>query len=108
MNLFIARSLVWLKTQQDKVNTLKELGINIEPLNDNVCNLIEEGIVLLLCGNDDTAADSCLSDIQWWLKPSDKPKKIVRLNFTPPHQEDLDVTGVSDFVKFLIDTYHKK
>lgn len=107
MNLFIARALVRLKTQQDKVNTLKEIGINIEPLNDNVCNLIEEGIVLLLCGNDDTAADSCLSDIQWWLKPSDKPKKIVRLNFTPP-QEDLDVTGVSDFVKFLIHTYHKK
>lgn len=107
MNLFIARALVRLKTQQDKVNTLKELGINIEPLNDNICDLIAEGIVLLLCGDDDTAFDSCLSDIQWWLKPSDKPKKIVRLNFTPP-QEDLDVTGVSDFVKFLIDTYHKK
>ena len=86
--LLITRSLVRLKTQSDKIDTLKQLGINIEPINDDIANLLEECICTMICGDDETAFESCLTDIQVWAYEKDSQP-------------------VSDFVDFLFETYQK-
>lgn len=101
--LIIVRSLTRLKTQNDKIDTLKELGINIEPINDDLANLLEECICTMICGDDETSFDSCLSDVQDWLD-REKPLKEVT-NFGGTIKKNVE--AVSDFVDFLFETYIK-
>lgn len=90
-----------LKTQSDKIDTLKQLGINIEPINDDVANLLEEFICESICGGDETAFESCLSDVQNWLDKDNPLKEVTNFGGTIKK----NVEAVSDFVDFLFETY---
>lgn len=106
--LTIVRSLTRLKTQTAKVDTLKQLGINIEAVNDDIADLLEECICTMICGDNDTAFESCLTDIQHWLDKTDALREVITMDLDPNTPSvTINVEAVSDFVDFLFETYKK-